>query len=194
VGVKFCGLTIVCISRELILVSVKVWFFLEGSTTLSRLVRPLFAMPPLVSRKFVSTNQKHYPDLQSRTQGLGTVMKYSYFSVISVFPHKTVHPFWNFFCSSPSAPLLHPIQSWKPKKNSGYTRPTLFVGWGEGLGLCELEMQKCPKTFVHDCRYRRHFGRKPLVATCRLFSWATKVHNEILQDKCFLKHKSYIYI
>ena len=30
----------------------------------------------------------------------------------------------------------------------------LFVGWGEGLGMCELEnapqMQKCPKTFVHD--------------------------------------------
>ena len=41
-------------------------------------------------------------------------------------------------------------------KNSGYTRPTLFVGWGEGLHLCELEnapeMQKCPKTFVHDCK------------------------------------------
>ena len=41
-------------------------------------------------------------------------------------------------------------------KNSGYTRPTLFVGWGEGLDLCELEnapeTQKCPKTFVHDCR------------------------------------------
>ena len=30
----------------------------------------------------------------------------------------------------------------------------LFVGWGEGLGMCELEntpkMQKRPKTFVHD--------------------------------------------
>ena len=37
--------------------------------------------------------------------------------------------------------LPHPIQ----RKNSGYTRPTLFVGWGEGtLGLCELEnAQKC---------------------------------------------------
>ena len=41
-------------------------------------------------------------------------------------------------------------------KNSGYTCPTLFVGWGEGLDLWELqnapETQKCPKTFVHDCR------------------------------------------
>ena len=34
----------------------------------------------------------------------------------------------------------------------------MFVGWGEGLDLCELqntpEMQKCPKTFVHDCSSR----------------------------------------
>ena len=44
----------------------------------------------------------------------------------------------------------------KLRKSSGYTRPTLFVGWEEGLDLCELEnapwTQKCPKTFVHDCR------------------------------------------
>ena len=35
-------------------------------------------------------------------------------------------------------------------------RPTLFVGWGEEVDLCELEnapeMKKCPKMFVHDCR------------------------------------------
>ena len=34
--------------------------------------------------------------------------------------------------------------------------PKTFVGWGEGLGLCELEnAQKCqcPKTFVDDCSY-----------------------------------------
>ena len=41
-------------------------------------------------------------------------------------------------------------------KNSGYTRPALFMGWGEELDLSELEnvpeTQKCPKTFVHDCR------------------------------------------
>ena len=34
-------------------------------------------------------------------------------------------------------------------------RPTLFVGWGEGQGMCELEnapeIQKYFKTFVHDC-------------------------------------------
>jgi len=31
------------------------------------------------------------------------------------------------------------------------------MGWGERLGICELEnapeMQKCTKTFVHDCRF-----------------------------------------
>ena len=41
-------------------------------------------------------------------------------------------------------------------QNSGYTRPTLFMGLGGEVGLCELEnapeMQKCPKTFVHDRR------------------------------------------
>ena len=50
--------------------------------------------------------------------------------------------------------LPNPIQSWNSEKNSGCTRPTWFVGWGEGLDLCELEnapeTQKCPKTFVHD--------------------------------------------
>ena len=35
--------------------------------------------------------------------------------------------------------LPQPYTKLKLGKNSGYTRPTLFVGWGEGLGLCELE-------------------------------------------------------
>ena len=34
--------------------------------------------------------------LQSCTKVLGTVLQYSYFSVISRFPLKTVHPFWKF--------------------------------------------------------------------------------------------------
>ena len=54
--------------------------------------------------------------------------------------------------------LPPPYTKLKLGKNSGYTRPTLFVGWG-GLDLCELEnapeTQKCPKTFVHDCRLYR---------------------------------------
>ena len=74
---------------------------------------------------------------------------FCYFSV----PSLNSSAFSKFSCSSPSP---HPIQSWNSEKNYGYTRPTLFVGWGEGLDLCELEnapeKQKCPKTFVHDCR------------------------------------------
>ena len=73
---------------------------------------------------------------------------FCYFSV----PSLNSAAFSKFSCSSPSP---HPIQSWNSEKNSGYTRPALFVGWEEGLDLCELEnapkMQKCPKTFVHDC-------------------------------------------
>ena len=36
-------------------------------------------------------------------------------------------------------PLPPAYTKLKLGKNSGYTRPTLFVGWGEGLDLCELE-------------------------------------------------------
>ena len=57
---------------------------------------------------------------------------FCYFSV----PSLNSAAFSKFSCSSPSP---HPIQSWNSEKNSGYTRPTLFVGWGEGLDLCELE-------------------------------------------------------
>ena len=77
---------------------------------------------------------------------LGTVLQYSHFSVISPILFKI---FLQFFLPPPYTKL-------KLGKNSGYTRPKLFVGRGEGLDLGELEnaaeMQKCPKTFVHDCR------------------------------------------
>ena len=54
---------------------------------------------------------------------LGTVLQYSYFSVISRFPLKTVHPFRNFLAVLPPPPYT----KLKLGKNSGYTRPTLFV-------------------------------------------------------------------
>ena len=76
-----------------------------------------------------------------------------------------IHIFLSFLCSLLKQctlfkiflqfSLFPPYTKLKLWKNSGYTHPTLFVGWGEGLGLCELEnapeMQKCPKTFVNDC-------------------------------------------
>ena len=92
---------------------------------------------------------------QSWTKVLATVLQYSYFSVISRFPLKTVHHFRNFLSvlSSPTSPYI----KLKLGKNSGYTCPTLFVGGGEGLELYELEnapeTQKCPKNFVHECSY-----------------------------------------
>ena len=85
--------------------------------------------------------------LQSCTKVLGTVLQYSYFSVISRFPLKTVHPFWKFLEVLPP-PTLYKVE----------TRKKFWIdasNWGEGLDLCELEnapeMQRCPKTFVHDC-------------------------------------------
>ena len=35
--------------------------------------------------------------------------------------------------------LPPPYTKLKLGKNSGYTSPTLFVGWGEEMDLCELE-------------------------------------------------------
>ena len=48
--------------------------------------------------------------LQSWTKVLGTVLQYSYFSVISRSPLKAVHPFRNFLAVLPPPPP-HPIQS-----------------------------------------------------------------------------------
>ena len=80
---------------------------------------------------------KNKVNLQSWTKVLGTVMQYSYFSCHSGSLVKQCILFEIFLQFS----LPYPIQ----RKNSGYTRQTLFVGWGKGtLGLCELEnAQKC---------------------------------------------------
>ena len=99
----------------------------------------------------MNTSRLKLRNLKSWTKALGTVLQYSYFSVISWILLKQCSVIEIFLQFS----LPHPIQSWNSEKNSGYTRPTLFVGWGEGLDLCELEnapeTQKCPKTFVYDC-------------------------------------------
>ena len=50
--------------------------------------------------------------------------------------HKRVHAFRNFLVVLPPPPYA---KFKLRKKNSGNKRPTLFVGWGEGEGMCELE-------------------------------------------------------
>ena len=79
-------------------------------------------LPACVTINFVMLCQNCI--LQSWTKVLGTVLQYSYFSVISQFPLKTVHPFRNFLAVLPPPPYT----KLKLGKNSGYTRPTLFVG------------------------------------------------------------------
>ena len=44
--------------------------------------------------------------LQSWSKVLGTVMQYSYFSVIYGLPHKTVHPFRSFLAVLPPPHLI----------------------------------------------------------------------------------------
>ena len=91
-------------------------------------------------------------DLQSRTKVLGTALQYIHIFLSflsSLLKQCTLFKIFLQFS------LFAPYTKLKLWKNSGYMHPTLFVGWGEGLGLCELEnvpeMQTCPKTFVHDC-------------------------------------------
>ena len=50
--------------------------------------------------------------LQSWTKVLGTVLQYSDFSVISLFPLKTVHPFRNFLAVLP-LPTLYNVETRK---------------------------------------------------------------------------------
>ena len=63
-------------------------------------------------------------------------MQYSYFSVIlgSLIEQCILFKIFLQFSFPPPYTKLK-----LGKKNSWYTRPTLFVGWEEGLGLCELK-------------------------------------------------------
>ena len=94
-------------------------------------------------------------NLQSWTKVLETVLQYAYFSVISRFPLKTVHHFRNFLALFPP-PTLYKVET---RKKFWIHASNIVCGVREGLDLCELEnapeTQKCPRTFVHDCRLYR---------------------------------------
>ena len=122
-----------------------------------------------ISHGYVSLNLK----IQSWTKVLVAVLQYSYFSVISWFPLKQCILFEILLWLS----LPPPYTKLKLGENSGYTRPTFFVWWGEGLDLCELEnapeTQTCPKTFVHVCSSdsdKISTIYLLVVSYCRLFS------------------------
>ena len=95
-------------------------------------------------------------NLQLWTNVLGTVIQYSHFSVVSWFPYKTVHHLRNFLAVLfPTPANLYKVEIRETILDT--CAQHLFVGWGQRMGLCsELrntpEMQKCPKSFAHDCR------------------------------------------
>ena len=98
-------------------------------------------------------------DLQSWTNVLGTVLQYSYFSVISHFPLKTAHHFRNFLAVLPP-PLYTKL---KLGKNSGYTRPTDCL-WGEGGWTCvnwktPQKRKSVPRLLYMIVGQRRKIGR-----------------------------------
>ena len=91
-------------------------------------------------------------------------MQYSYFSAISRFPLKTVHPFRNFLAVFP-LPTLYKVET--RKKFCLQRVQHCLWGEGRGLDLCELEnapkTQKCPKAFVHDCLKKRWEEKKAVL-------------------------------
>ena len=106
-------------------------------------------VPPIMKVRvdidIVCYNNYYY--LQSWTKVLGRAMQYSFFL-----------SFWVPSLNSASflkliflAVLPPPYTKLKFRKNSGYMRPTLFVGWGEGLDLCELEMPRNAKVSQDFC-------------------------------------------
>ena len=90
------------------------------------------------------------------------MLQYSYFSVISRPPLKTVHP----FRSSLPPPTLYKVET----RKKFWMHASNIDMWGEGRGLdlCELEnapeTQKCPKPFVHDCSIFKHNFLKNLAS------------------------------
>ena len=66
--------------------------------------------------------------LQSWTKVLGTVVQYSFVSLISRFPHKTVHPFRNFLAVLPLPPYT------KLKLEKILDTRVQHCLWGEGRG------------------------------------------------------------
>ena len=62
--------------------------------------------------------------------------------------------------------LLPPYTKLKLGKNAGYMRPTLFVGWGEGLDLCELE------------------NASEMQSVARLLSMIVAYHVDVLRALC----------
>ena len=69
--------------------------------------------------------------LQSWTKVLVSVLQYSYFSVISLFPLKTVHPFLNFHVFLPP-PSLYKVET---RKKFGIHASSIVCGVRGGVGL-----------------------------------------------------------
>ena len=66
-------------------------------------------------------------------------MRYSYFSLYSVFPHREVHPFRNFLAVL-SPPTLYKVETGKKILDLFQIHASNFVcGVRGGVGLCVLE-------------------------------------------------------
>ena len=76
--------------------------------------------------------------------------------------------------------LPPPYAKLKLRNNSGYTRPTLFVRWREGLDLSELENapeMQVSQDFCPDCRGLYQSSQKEKETRCLVFTPSIKREN-----------------
>ena len=94
-------------------------------------------------------------------------MQYSYFSVISEFSHKKVHPFRTFLQFS----LPPPYTKLKLGKNARHTRPTIVCGVRGGVGSVWIGHFWVPKTLT----FKMRLGAQPFLWKWVLFAWEWKM-------------------
>ena len=104
--------------------------------------------------------------LQSWTKVLGTVLQYSYFSVISRFPLKRVRLSRNFLAVLPP-PTPYKVETRKKFRIHASNIVCGVRGEAGPVGIENApEKQKCPKTFVHDCslEFVLHCGKPKFIS------------------------------
>ena len=76
-------------------------------------------------------------------------MQYSQFSVISWYPRKTAHHFWQLLAVL-SPPTLYIVET---RNKFCILASSVVCGQGEGLGMCELKKKKHKRKFVSRCLF-----------------------------------------
>ena len=98
---------------------------------------------------------------------------YSYFSVISQFPHKTGHPFRNFL-----AVLTPPtLTKLKLENNSGYMSQHCFGVEGRGWKMLQIKCRSVPTLLSRIVECLQALYPMPSCGLCLLFKHSYTYHS-----------------